>query len=62
MLSAKCVLVAVCLQLRHMSLEKEARQQLRSVWAALVDQYLKEGAPYPVSIKERSVACSIRLR
>jgi hypothetical protein len=46
---------AVPLQLRHVPLDKGARQQLRSMWTVLIEQHFKEGAPYPVSIKERSV-------
>jgi hypothetical protein len=41
------------MQLRRIPLDKDGRQQLRPVWTDLVATYLKEGAPYPVSIDER---------
>lgn len=55
----QCVTGHVSLQLRHIPLDKDSRQQLRLVWTTLVDQYLREGAPYPVNVRERSVVCSI---
>jgi hypothetical protein len=42
-------------QLRHIPLDKVARERLRPIWKTTVNDHLKDGAPFPVSVNERLV-------
>lgn len=47
-----CVLT---MQLRNVPLDKESRKEFLVDWRCILDYHLIDGAPYPVSILERSV-------